>query len=105
MGRKSGKRLPNSSRLRLTAIAERSASDPERPKMTPETELRLQQIEVESAACYANMEDATHRFYMIAQVIENETDPENVPSEVDEEISTFHHLEELSIQLKAGVGD
>ena len=106
MGKRNGKRLPNNSRLRLVAITERSASDPKRPKMDPETELRLHRIEVESAACYADMEDAAARFYMVAQALGKGEDPsECVPAEIEAEASVVHHLEDLSAQLKVGVGD
>jgi hypothetical protein len=86
----------------LVAITERSAPDPNRPKMDDETEKRLHRIEAESAACYADMEDATTRFLMLAQALE---EVDGVPDEIDEETSVVNHIDALTTQLKAATSE
>ena len=100
MGRKPGS-LPNNSRLRLVAITERSAPDPKRPRMEDDVERRLLRIEAESAACYADIEDAAARFTAFAEYLD---EVEGVPEEIEHEQSVVQHISELSVHLQAGNG-
>jgi hypothetical protein len=68
--------------------------------MDEETEKRLHRVEVESAACYADMEDAAQRFWMLSEILDAEHEA-GIPDSIEEEPSIAHHLSELSLRLKA----
>lgn len=60
-------RLPDQTRPRIQLLVERSAPDPTRTRLPPEIEERLNRVERESAACYADMENETFLIHRIAQ--------------------------------------
>jgi hypothetical protein len=51
--------LPDDTSPRLRILVEHSAPDLERPMLSEESEKRLDRIERETAACYADMENDT----------------------------------------------
>ncbi len=58
---------------RLKAIVERSAPNPNRPKLSEEAEQQLDAIERKTAATYAEMEEMTFRVLKLAKKIEGDT--------------------------------
>jgi len=61
------KSLPDQTQPRIIALVEHSAPDPDRPKLSEETERRFEPIERSTAACYASMEDASIQLRKIAK--------------------------------------
>ena len=54
---------------RLRAIVERSAPNPDRPKLSEEAERNLDSIERRTAATYAEMEEETFRIQRLAKTM------------------------------------
>lgn len=61
-----GPKLPNKTMPRLAALVIRSKPSTVRPRLSTESEQRLEGIEAEKAACYASMEEATYQFQDLA---------------------------------------
>ncbi len=53
--------LPEETQPRIFLLVERSAPDPDRPRMESETERAFACVDRESAACYASCEDLSHQ--------------------------------------------
>lgn len=63
-------RLPKRTHQRIVAIVERSRPNLHKPPLPADVEARLAPIEEKSAYCYAQMEEMTHRAYMLADMID-----------------------------------
>lgn len=59
-------RLPRDSVAHVRVIAERSAPDPNRPRLADEHERRLEDVERRSAACYAEAEELAHQMRILS---------------------------------------
>jgi hypothetical protein len=89
--------LPASDAARVLALVERSAPDPERPRLGEEWEVMLADIDAKSAACYASMEDLSDRLDRLAVAIREEDGV--VIDDVREEDSLVVHLDEVKGRL------
>lgn len=63
-------RLPDQTQPRIRALVERSAPDPERPRLNPEHEAAFEQVDRASAACYASAEDLSFRLRRAAERVD-----------------------------------
>lgn len=74
--------------------------------MSDDVEKRLEPLERDSAAMYANMELAAHRCRRLAEALDLAEEleaPQAVPEDFEEEDSLVHHLEEIRAKAKSGV--
>jgi hypothetical protein len=51
---------------RIMKLVERSAPNPDRPRLAHEWERQLAEVDVRSAACYASMEDLSDQLARLA---------------------------------------
>jgi hypothetical protein len=63
------KPLPDEPISRTIALIKQSSPNPNRPRLPEEVEIRLHDLERESASCYAGLEDASDKFRKIAATI------------------------------------
>lgn len=77
-------RLPNDTMPRLAALVIRSKPSTERPRLSTESELRLEGIEAEKAACYASMEEMTYQFQDLTNQLRDSRSNENASTGVVE---------------------
>lgn len=66
-----GSGLPSKTLPRLAALVVRSKPSSTRPRLSTESEFRLEDIETQKAACYANMEEMTYQFHDLAKQLRN----------------------------------
>lgn len=75
---------------RVMALVERSAPDPDRPRLSDEWERQLADIDAKSAACYASMEDLSDQLDRVARelddgvVVEQAADDDSLAVRVEE---------------------
>lgn len=72
------------------ALVERSAPDPDRPRLSEEWERQLAAVDAKSAACYASMEDLSDQLDRLAHelddgvVVEQAADDDSLAVRVEE---------------------
>jgi hypothetical protein len=76
---------------RVLALVERSAPDPDRPRLAEEWERQLADIDAKSAACYASMEDLSDRLDRVAAEIDDGV----IVEDADEGDSLVVHVKEV----------
>lgn len=83
----------------VAETAQRSLPNPNRPRLSTESEAKLAEVDRRDAAKYASMETLTHQFNAIAEAMEAEADA--VPVEVDEweDDSMVHSIEDARATL------
>jgi division protein CdvB (Snf7/Vps24/ESCRT-III family) len=91
-------KLPDGSK-RVMALVEKSRPNGQRPRMSSEFEAQLAEVDAQSAACYASMEDLSDKLDTIAQAITEEESVVVMP--LDDEDSAVHHLDDVSTELRS----
>jgi hypothetical protein len=81
---------------RVIALVERSAPNPDRPRLPEEWERQLVEIDAKSAACYASMEDLSDQLDRLA----HEMDDGVVVEEASEEDSLVVHIKETAAETQ-----
>lgn len=87
------------------AAVMRSMPNPNRPRLSAESEMRFADIEKRTAACYAESEELTDKLLEMAKVISGEiVNGDAIPEVVPEfdDISTVNHIEEVRKKIKTG---
>lgn len=82
--------LPDETLPRIKLLLENSAPNPDRPRLSAESEAALAAVEGKSAETYAEAEETTHRILKLAQQIRAETEMEDgaVKDVVDDDEQT-----------------
>ena len=79
----------------LQKLVKRSRPDTSRPRMRDEFEDRFVEVDANSAACYAELEDLSDRFANLAADLRAESERNAAPiAEIDPEESLVYHVEE-----------
>jgi len=82
---------------RVMALVERSAPDPDRPRLSDEWERQLAEVDVKSAACYASMEDLSDQLDRLAADLGGgAVDDGVVVEQADDQDSLVFHVEEFN---------
>jgi hypothetical protein len=79
--------------VRIRALVERSHPNPERPKLRPELEEQLHELDRRSASCYAELELLSEQFSDLACEMDDD-DEAAIPAEIEEEDSLAISLDE-----------
>jgi hypothetical protein len=69
MSKRDAFEVPDETLPRIKILVERSAPNPERPRLPEDIELQLQEIETKSAACYADNENRVARLRKLSREI------------------------------------
>ena len=69
--------LPDQTQPRIQALVERSAPNPDRPRLSETTEKKFEPVDRKTAACYASMEDMTDQLRRLAKQLEDKTNAIN----------------------------
>lgn len=82
----------------VAQTAQRSLPNPNRPRLSTETEAKLAEVDRRDASKYASMETLTHQFNKVAEALEAE---DAIPKEVDpwQDDSMVNHIEETRAKL------
>lgn len=92
-------RLPKGAE-RVMALVTQSRPTRKRPRLSSEFEEQLAEIDAQSAACYASMEDLGDKLASIAEVIGNGGGV--IVEEMDEDAdSVVTHLDEITNELRS----
>ena len=69
MSKRDASELPDETLPRIKILVERSAPDPDRPRLPEEVEHQLTEVESKSAACYADNENRVASLHKFAREI------------------------------------
>ena len=66
--------LPDNTQSRIALIVTNSMPNPYRPRLSEESEYRLNDIERRTAACYAEVEETVFKLRKMAKILNEEID-------------------------------